>query len=86
MKYLSMSLNTGSTDWLWQAAIYITLGVVITTIGSAVASVFTLAFEVAGAILSLFIITGSVLVGIYYFLRGLAIFLGELAAGKRIES
>jgi hypothetical protein len=65
---------------------YITLGVVIMTIGSGVASVFILAFEVAGAILSLFIIAATVLVGVYYILRGLALFLGEIMDGKRIEA
>ncbi|WP_049969571.1 hypothetical protein [Haladaptatus cibarius] len=79
-----MSRNTNDTDWLWQATMYITIGVVIMTIGSGIASAAIVAFEIAGAILSLFIIAGSTLGGVYFILRGLALFLGEIADGKRI--
>ncbi|SIR47731.1 hypothetical protein SAMN05421858_2410 [Haladaptatus litoreus] len=80
-----MSRNTNDTDWLWQSAMYITVGVVILTIGSGIASAAIVAFEIIGAILSLFIIGGSTLVGVYFVLRGLALFLGKIVDGERID-
>ncbi|WP_266078800.1 hypothetical protein [Haladaptatus caseinilyticus] len=74
------------TDWLWQATMYVFLGLILGAIGSGVAGIFTLSFGTVGAILSLVITGLSLFVGVYFVLRGLAVLIGAIMDGKRIES
>ncbi|WP_227353475.1 hypothetical protein [Haladaptatus salinisoli] len=77
---------TDDTDWLWRSTVYVTLGVIVAFLGSGVVAVLVLALDTFGVFLSLFVSLASLFFGVYLVLRGLAILVGAVADGKRIET
>ncbi|WP_458187437.1 PucC family protein [Haladaptatus sp. NG-WS-4] len=74
------------TDWLWHATMYVTLGVVVTVLGSGVVAVLVLALDTVGVFLSAVVSLASLFFGVYFVLKGLAVHVGAVVDGRRIET
>ncbi|WP_435155393.1 hypothetical protein [Haladaptatus sp. DFWS20] len=54
---------------------------IIATVGFGITTALVAAFHVVGALVSFFVVFGSLFFGVYFVLCGLVIFVGELADG-----